>query len=117
VTSSSWAIRDKEKDRKRVKEKTKTEIRFMETSSTHPWVQTFVDLPDLRNGEARRGKGGRKKIPSLHSKDRGSLTASTLHSLILEDLVVKDIRARFSDFPDLNLPSHPEPVEGQWRFR
>ena len=56
-------------------------------------------------------KGPKKTQPPLGRL--GILPASTLHSLILEDLLVKSIQTRFSDSPDLNSPSHPEPIEGQ----
>jgi len=48
------------------------------------------------------GEKGSKKIPSLLHEDWGFYPLSTLHSLILEDLSVKDIQTRFSDSPALS---------------
>ena len=68
----------------------------------------LADLP------ATGGEKGSEKNPQSSPERLGILIAGTLHSLILEDLIVKDIQTRFSDFPDLNLPSHPELAKGQW---
>ncbi len=75
--------------------------RFMKPSSTHS--------AGLKLVPSGRGEGV-KKNPQPSPERLGILPASTLHSLILEDLLVKPIQTRFSDFPDLNLPSHPELV-------
>ena len=82
----------------------------METSSTQPvglkWYwPTCLPRPRLGPGPAGRGEGS-KKNPQPSPERLGILPASTLHSLSLEDLLVKSIQTRFSDSPDLNSPSH-----------
>jgi hypothetical protein len=48
---------------------------------------------------------GSKKIPSLRNEDWGFLPACTLHSLILEDLFMKNIQAGFLTLPPFQQPS------------
>jgi hypothetical protein len=58
-------------------------------------------------------ENGLKKSPASAMKT-GDFTRNTLHSLILEDLSVKNIRAGFLTLPPFQQPSRPEFVEGQW---
>ena len=60
-----------------------------------------------------RGEGP-KKNPQPSHRRLGILPACTLHSLILEDLSVKNIQAGFLTLPPSQRPSHPELVKGQW---
>ncbi len=55
------------------------------------------DLPSKQDRE----KGTDKKIPSLRIARLGMIPACTLHSLILEDLEMKDIQAGFLTLPAL----------------
>ena len=52
------------------------------------------------------GGEGSKKNPQPSHRRLGILPAFTLHSLILEDLSVKDIQAGFLTLPPFQQPSH-----------
>ena len=64
--------------------------------------QACPPKPMLRVG----GGEGFKKNPQPSHRRLGILPAFTLHSLILEDLFVKDIQAGFLTLPPFQQPSH-----------
>jgi hypothetical protein len=94
----------------------------MKTSFSHQMGQkNFVGLPYGRPGlpaeakASRRREKGPKKIPSLRIEDWGFTRLHPSQSYPRRPLR-EEYPGRFSDSPDLNSPSHPELVEGQWLF-